>query len=78
MTFSEGEKFKTALKLSSKFNIGCSLSPSYILHPFLLALHTNLAADVAKLGVSRAHTGGDTGGLTDCTSDGLEHKTPLR
>ena len=28
----------------------------HALHPFLLALHTNLAADVAKLGVYCAHT----------------------
>ena len=34
------------------------VSPGHILHPFLLALHTNLAADVAKLGVCRARTRG--------------------
>ena len=38
--------------------MGYGLSPGHALRPFLLALHTNLAADVAKLGVSRAHTGG--------------------
>jgi len=38
--------------------VGRGSSPSHVLHPFLLALHTNLAADLAKLGVSRAHTGG--------------------
>ena len=58
MTFGEGEKFRTALKSNSKFDVGCGLSPGHVLHPFLLALHTNLAADVAKLGVSRAHPGG--------------------
>ena len=41
------------------------VSPGHILHPFLLALHTNLAADVAKLGVSRAHAGG-IGAVTGC------------
>jgi len=30
------------------------------LHPFLLALHTNLAADVAKLGIYAARTQGGT------------------
>ena len=48
--------------------MGRGSSPGYVLHPFLLALHTNLAADVAKLGVCRARTrgGGDTGGVTGC------------
>ena len=47
--------------------MGRGLSPSHVLHPFLLALHTNLAADVAKLGVRRAHIGEeDTRTYTDC------------
>ena len=57
-TFGEGEKFRIASKLSSKFDVGCGSGPSHVLRPFLLALHTNLAADVAKLGMSRAHIGG--------------------
>ena len=57
ITFGEGEKFRIALKSSSEFNVGHGLSPGHILHPFLLALHTNLAADVAKLGVARARGG---------------------
>jgi len=37
-------------------------------HCFLLALHTNLAADEAKLGVwCCARTGGDTDAGTSCT-----------
>jgi len=32
----------------------CPVTPSHVLHPFLLALYTNLAADEAKLGVCRA------------------------
>jgi hypothetical protein len=35
MTFNKGEEFKTALNL----NIGYSLSPSYILYPFLLYIN---------------------------------------
>ena len=31
--------------------MGRGLSPGHVLHCFLLALHTNLAADEAKLGV---------------------------
>jgi hypothetical protein len=31
--------------------VGRGSSPGHVLHPFLLALHTNLAADVAKLGM---------------------------
>ena len=47
--------------------MGRGSSPGHVLHPFLLALHTNLAADVAKLGVvSRAHGRGDTGAVTGC------------
>ena len=33
---------------SSEFEVGRGSSPGHVLHPFLLALHTNLAADVAK------------------------------
>ena len=63
-TFSEGEKFRIALKLSSEFDVGRGLSSGQVLHLFLLALYTNLAVDVAKLGVSRAYTGGgDTGAV---------------
>ena len=51
------EKFKIASNPSSEFDVGRGSSPGHVLHPFLLALHTNLAADVAKLGVCRAHTG---------------------
>ena len=49
--FGKKEKFRIASKLNSKFDIGCGLSPNYILHCFLLALHTNLAIDEAKLGI---------------------------
>jgi len=42
-------------------------------YPFLLALHTILAADVAKLGVYRAHTHrGDAGARTSYISS--EHE----
>ena len=54
-TFGKGEKFGIALKSSSEFDVGRS-SPGHVLHPFLLALHTNLAADLAKLGACRART----------------------
>jgi len=49
--------------------VGRGLSPGHVLHPFLLALYTNLATDVAKLGAcaARIQGGGDTGGCTDCT-----------
>ena len=57
-----GEKLRIVLNLSFKFEVGRGLSRSHILHPFLLALYINLATDVAKLGVSRTHLGGDTGG----------------
>ena len=50
-TFSEGEKFRTASNSNSEFDVGRGSSPGHVLHPFLLALHANLAADVAKLGV---------------------------
>ena len=53
-TFREREKFRIASNRSSEFDVGRGSSPSHVLHPFLLALHTNLAADVAKLGVRRA------------------------
>ena len=44
-----------------------SSGPLWPLHSFLLALHTNLAADAAKLGVCVACTrGGETEGRTDC------------
>ena len=52
----EREVFRIALNLSSEFDVGRGSSPGHVLHPFLLALHTNLAADVAKLGVRRART----------------------
>ena len=47
-------------EFKSEFRIRCGLwlSPGHVLHPFLLALHTDLAADVAKLGVCRARTRG--------------------
>jgi len=67
-TFGEGEKFRIASKSSSKFDVGRGSSPGHVLHPFLLALHTKLAADEAKLGVCRAHTGGgDTGAVIGCS-----------
>jgi len=49
--------------------MGRGLSPSRVLRLFLLALYTNLAINVAKLGVYRAPTlgGGDTGGVTGCS-----------
>jgi hypothetical protein len=54
------EEFRTASNPSSKFDMGHGSSPGHVLHPFLLALHTNLAAGVAKLGVCRARTQGGT------------------
>ena len=57
-TFGKGEEFRTASNPSSKFDVGRGSSPGHVLHPFLLALHTNLATDVAKLGVCRARTQG--------------------
>ena len=82
-TFSKGEKFRIALKSSSEFDVGRGSSPGQVLHLFLLALHTNLAADVAKLGVSRAHTGGggDTGAVTGCRGTKRERQfdiSPLK
>ena len=53
-TFSKGEKFRTALNPSSKFDIGCGLSSGHVLYPLLLALYTDLATDVVKLGMCRA------------------------
>jgi hypothetical protein len=55
MTFSKGEEFKTALNL----NIGCGLSLSYILYPFLL--YTNLDKAQAKLNTTTTmYIRGDT------------------
>ena len=68
-TFSKEEKFRIASNSSFQCEVGHGSSPGHALHPFLLALHTNLAADVAKLGASRAHLGGegvDTGGRIPC------------
>jgi len=45
-------------QLQIEFDVGRGSSPGHILHPFLLALYTNLAADEAKLGVCRARTRG--------------------
>ena len=73
MTFGEGEKFRIALKLSSEFDVGRGSSPGQVLHLFLLALHTNLAADVAKLGVCCAHTGGETEARTSCRRKLIYH-----
>jgi len=53
-------KFRIASNPSSEFDMGRGSSPGHVLHPFLLALHTNLAADEAKLGVCRARTQGGT------------------
>ena len=51
-TFGKGEKFRIALKLSSELRIRCGpWLTGYVLHRFLLALYTNLAADEAKLGI---------------------------
>ena len=47
-TFGKEEKFRVALKSSSEFDVGRGLSSGQVLHLFLLALYTNLAADVAK------------------------------
>ena len=58
--FGEGEKFRIASNSSFQVEVGRGSSPGHVLHPFLLALHTNLAADVAKLGVCRARTQGET------------------
>jgi len=52
------EESRTASNPGSEFNVGRGSSPGHVLHPFLLALHTNLAADVAKLGVCRTRTQG--------------------
>jgi hypothetical protein len=49
--FGKGEKSRIASKLSSQLDVGRGSSPGHVLHHFLLALHANLAADVAKLGV---------------------------
>ena len=51
--------------------MGCGLSLSYILYPFLLALYINFAANMVKLGVSRAYIRGggeDTGAVIGCMS----------
>jgi len=50
--FSKGGKSRIASDLSSKFEVA-GPSQGHILHLFLLALHTNLAAGLAKLGVYR-------------------------
>ena len=42
-----------------KVRCGCDSSPGRVLHPLPLALHTNLAIDVAKLGVCVACTRGE-------------------
>jgi hypothetical protein len=62
-TFGEGEKFRIALNWaqSSEFEVGHGLSPNHALHPFLLALYTNLGEAQAKLdATAAARTGGDT------------------
>ena len=51
--FSKGGKSQIASDLSSKFEVASGPSQGHILHLFLLALHTNLAAGLAKLGVYR-------------------------
>ena len=55
--FSKGGKLQIALDLSSKFEVASGLSRGYILHLFLLALYTNLAVGLAKLGVYRCAPG---------------------
>jgi len=54
MTFGEREQLQIRA-------VGRGSSPGHVLHPFLLALYTNLAADVAKLGVCAARTQGGGG-----------------
>jgi len=48
-TFGKREKYRMASNPSSEFDVGRGSSPGRVLHPFLLALHTNLAADVTQL-----------------------------
>jgi hypothetical protein len=66
--------------LSFEFDVGRGSSPGHVLHRFLLALYTNLAADVAKLGVCCARTGGDTEARTSCTRNEFEisQRSPKR
>ena len=64
--FGKGGKLRIALDLSFKFEVA-GLSQGHILHLFLLALHTNLAAALAKLGVYRcAPGGGEAEARTGC------------
>jgi len=77
-TFGEGEEFRTVSNPSSQFKVGCGSSPGHALHPFLLALHTNLAADEAKLGVCCAYRGGDTGGRPGCMNPRFQDKVSHR
>jgi hypothetical protein len=74
-TFSKGEKFRIASKSSSEFDMGHNSSPSHVLYPFLLTLYTNLAIDMAKLGVCRARIlgGGDTRGVIGYRLMGLRY-----
>ena len=53
-TLGKGKKSRIALNSSSRFKVVCGLSPSHILHSFLLA------ADVAKLECPRPAHSGDT------------------
>ena len=48
-TSGKGEEFRIASRSSSELRIqvGRGSSPGHVLHLFLLALHTNLAADVS-------------------------------
>ena len=52
LQFGRGEEFRIAPNSRA---VAQALATYYT--PFLLALHTNLAADVAKLGVARARGG---------------------
>jgi len=58
-----GEEFRIASKSSSELRIrgGPNSDPGHVLHPFLLAVHTNLAAD-----------GGATGAVTGCRTTELK------
>lgn len=52
---------------SSELEVDRGSSPDHVPHPFMLALHTNLAADVAKFDVwCCARTGGDIEARTSC------------
>ena len=58
--------------------MGRGASPGHVLHPFLLALYTNLAEDEAKLGVCVARTrGGDTEARISCSELQIRYAHPI-